>query len=203
MGGLMLASAVRGRALPGERESGDLHVVADFPGGTLIGAIDGLGHGEEAAVAARVAAAVCREHAADSLVQLVQRCHAELRRTRGAVLSLASFRDADATMSWLGIGNVDGVLFRADTNADPPREDLICRPGIVGYRMPPLRERVLPVYSGDVLVFTTDGIDGRFFVVQKPTLREPSDVADEILRAHAKEVDDALVVVACYNGVSQ
>jgi hypothetical protein len=41
----MLASAVRGRALRGELESGDLDVVVEFAGGALVGAIDGLGHG--------------------------------------------------------------------------------------------------------------------------------------------------------------
>jgi phosphoserine phosphatase RsbX len=195
-----MLTAVRGRPFRGELESGDLDVIVDFPGGTLIGAIDGLGHGEEAAVAARAAAAVCRKHAADPLIQLVGRCHAKLRDTRGAVLSLASFHDADGTMSWLGVGNVEGVLFRADTTAIPMLEELICRPGVVGYRMPALRERVLPVHAGDVLVFATDGIDSRFFVVPAPTRQPPADVADEIMRVHAKDSDDALVIVACYGG---
>jgi phosphoserine phosphatase RsbX len=199
----MLAAAVRGRALPGEPESGDLDVVVEFAGGTLVGAIDGLGHGEEAAAAARAAAAVCRGHAGDPLEKLMQRCHAELRRTRGAVLSLASFRDADRTISWLGVGNVEGVLFRADAGAERPREDLICRPGIVGYRMPQLRERVLPLETGDVVIFATDGIDGRFCVVETPTQREPDDIADEILHTYAKELDDALVVVARYRSIGK
>jgi negative regulator of sigma-B (phosphoserine phosphatase) len=199
----MLASAVRGRALHGELESGDLDVVVEFAGGTLVGAIDGLGHGEAAAAAARAAAAICREHADDPLEELMQRCHTELRRTRGAVLSLASFRDIDETMSWLGVGNVGGVLFRADAGAERPREDLICRPGIVGYRMPPLRERILPVRSGDVLIFATDGIDGGFCLVETPTQRDLDDMADEILHTYAKELDDALVVVGCYRGIGR
>jgi negative regulator of sigma-B (phosphoserine phosphatase) len=193
-----MLAAVRGRPLRGEVESGDLDVVVEFPGGTLIGAIDGLGHGEEAAVAARVAAAICREHAAEPLTQLVGRCHAQLRNTRGAVLSLASFREADQTMSWLGVGNVEGVLFRADAATIPTLQELICRPGVVGYRMPALGERVLRVHAGDVIVFATDGIDSRFQLVAAPTQRPPGDLADEILRAHAKDSDDALVVVACY-----
>jgi negative regulator of sigma-B (phosphoserine phosphatase) len=196
----MLASAVRGRALPGEAESGDLDIIVEFSGGTLVGAIDGLGHGEEAAVAARAAAAVCRGHATASLTELAHLCHAQLRNTRGAVLSLASFRDADETMSWLGVGNVEGVLFRADAGAARSREGLICRPGIVGYRMFSLREHVLPIHAGDVLVFATDGIDRGFFAMQTPARRDPGDVADEILLAYAKEIDDALVVVACYGG---
>jgi hypothetical protein len=34
-----------------EAESGDVHVVAEFDHGVLVGVIDGLGHGYEAAVA--------------------------------------------------------------------------------------------------------------------------------------------------------
>jgi negative regulator of sigma-B (phosphoserine phosphatase) len=171
----MLASAVRGRPLRGELESDDLDVVVKFAGGSLVGAIDGLGHGEEAAAAARAAATICREHADDPLGELVQRCHTELRRTRGAVLRLASFRDTDATMSWLGVGNVEGVLIRADADAERPQEELVCRPEI----------------------------DGRFCVVASPTQREPGDLADDILRGYTKEIDDTLVVVACYRDIGR
>jgi hypothetical protein len=47
------ATATRTR--PGERIAGDLAVVALAPAGALIAAADGLGHGPEAARAARVA----------------------------------------------------------------------------------------------------------------------------------------------------
>src|ERR1044071_4802454 len=36
------------RTLPGERESGDLHVVKSVGPGVLAGVVDGLGHGAEA-----------------------------------------------------------------------------------------------------------------------------------------------------------
>ena len=47
--------AVAGAPIDGETESGDLHAVVQFEGGVLVGAVDGLGHGAEAAVAARAA----------------------------------------------------------------------------------------------------------------------------------------------------
>ena len=53
------------RALHGQAESGDLHLVAPFAGGVLIAAVDGLGHGSEAAAAARVAVATLRDHSRD------------------------------------------------------------------------------------------------------------------------------------------
>src|SRR6185503_2896188 len=101
---------VGARALPGEPESGDLHVVATFPDGALVAVIDALGHGPEAFAAARVAGATLRAHATESAIALVQRCHEQLRPTRGAVMSVVSFNAPAATVTWLGIGNVDGYL---------------------------------------------------------------------------------------------
>jgi hypothetical protein len=49
---------VAGRPLPGESESGDLGVVAAHADGALLAAIDGVGHGDAAAAAARAAADV-------------------------------------------------------------------------------------------------------------------------------------------------
>src|SRR5689334_23199062 len=73
----------------GEAMSGDLAVVSLLPEGALVAGIDGLGHGSEAARAARKAAEVVCEGRSRDLVMLVQRCHAALRGTRGAAISLA------------------------------------------------------------------------------------------------------------------
>ena len=100
--------------LPGQSRSGDRQAVVLFPGGALVAVVDGLGHGELAAVPAETAIEVLERHAREPVVTLIQRCHERLRGTRGAVMSLASFREADGTMTWLGVGNVVGVLLRAD-----------------------------------------------------------------------------------------
>ena len=59
--------AVAGQPLPGEDESGDGWVVADTGGATLVGVIDGLGHGHLAAVAAGQAASVLQDNPAEPL----------------------------------------------------------------------------------------------------------------------------------------
>ncbi|HEY3745971.1 MAG TPA: hypothetical protein VGL17_07010, partial [Gemmatimonadaceae bacterium] len=84
-----IAWAWAGTALEGD-ESGDLHVVALLPRGALLAVIDGLGHGAEAAAAAREAATILRGHAALPVSDLIELCHEGLRKTRGAVMSLAS-----------------------------------------------------------------------------------------------------------------
>ena len=77
------------RCRRGEATSGDLAVVTLLPEGALVAAIDGLGHGDEAARAARTAAEVVRESPSQDLVLLVERCHGALQGTRGAAISLA------------------------------------------------------------------------------------------------------------------
>jgi negative regulator of sigma-B (phosphoserine phosphatase) len=53
--------------MPGEIEAGDRHVVCPLYDGVLVAVIDGLGHGVEAAAAARMAAGVLEKHAGDRL----------------------------------------------------------------------------------------------------------------------------------------
>src|SRR5216117_1053670 len=77
-------------ALAGEMESGDLHLVKRVGRGTLVAAVDGLGHGAEAAAAARAAVAALDQYAEESLLPLVRRCHEpRLCRRRPAVAHLA------------------------------------------------------------------------------------------------------------------
>lgn len=179
-----------------EAESGDLHVVVTFPGGALVGLIDGLGHGPHAAEAARVAAAVLVAHASDSLAMLVQHCHEALRKTRGAVMSLASFRTADSSMTWLGVGNVDAVLIGSDGTRT---EAIAGRGGVVGYQVPALRSNTVHVSPEATLIMVTDGIRGGF-TADLAIASSPQEIADTILARFTKGSDDAHVIVARYLG---
>ena len=180
--------------LPGQSRSGDRQTLMLFPGGALVAVVDGLGHGELAAVPAET---VLERHAREPVVALIQRCHERLRGTRGAVMSLASFREADSTMTWLGVGNVVGVLLRADPGAVPRQEYLSLRGGVVGDQLPRLDASVIPVTRGDTLILASDGVRGDF--VKSLRLGEsPQRVADRILAEFAPRTDDALVLVARY-----
>jgi serine phosphatase RsbU (regulator of sigma subunit) len=191
--------AVSARTMAEEVESGDLHIVAPHALGVLLAVVDGLGHGAEAAVAARTAAEVLQQHPQESLTALVQRCHSALRKTRGVVMSLAAFDTETWLMTWLGIGNVVGTLFRADTARKPSYESLLLRGGVIGYQIPALRPVVLPVLPNDILVFATDGVRDEFgsYLPQEATMQ---DRADAIIGRLAKDSDDALVLVARYVG---
>jgi negative regulator of sigma-B (phosphoserine phosphatase) len=187
------------RALPGELASGDLHLVKETPEGMLVAVVDGVGHGEEAASAARWATEAIRAYQNEPLVSLVAHCHQTLAGTRGAVISLAAFDIGRETMSWLGVGNVEGALLCAGERGMPVRNRLLLRNGVVGHTLPTLEASEVPVAPGDLLVLATDGICPDF----ADTLirgEAPQRSADRILAEYARDTDDALVLVARYRG---
>lgn len=194
--------AAAGRPLPGQQESGDRCLVQPYSGGVLVAVVDGLGHGPDAAVAGRAAVATLAAHAGEPVGMLAERCHQALKGTRGVALSLALCDTPGHTLTWAGVGNIEGVLLRADPYARPAREYLLQRSGVVGYQMPPsIRAERLPVSRGDTLLLATDGIHGGF--VEDIRLDDPPQrVADGILARCARETDDALVLVARYLGGS-
>jgi phosphoserine phosphatase RsbX len=198
---LAIEWAVASRALAGQSVSGDVSAVVPTTNGVVVAAVDGLGHGREAAAAAEVAVETLRIHADEPLTEIILRCHEALRRTRGVALSVASFDVRHGTMTWTGIGNVDGALFRAASNAQPAREALLLRGGVVGYSLPAQRTATLPVAPGDTLVFATDGVGGGFRHGAMQG-RSTQELADDILLRHGRERDDALVLAVRYVGVS-
>lgn len=183
------------RAMAGEADSGDLELVESFSGGVLVGAVDGLGHGREAAEAARLAASTLAGHAFEPVASLVRRCHNALLETRGVVMSLASFHSVDSTITWTGVGNVAAILLRGGPSDHSRRESLLLRGGVVGFQLPALSEDVLAVAPGDTLLLATDGVRPEFaegLVLGPP----PQELAERILAQHLKGSDDALVLVA-------
>ncbi len=186
--------------LPGQPDSGDRYVVAPFGSGVLAAGIDGLGHGDEAAAAAQRATDILERSPHESVIALVRSCHEQLRSTRGVVMSLATFTTVDDTMTWIGVGNVEGRLKRATGDVTPLSEFLLLRAGVVGSTLPMLQAAALPVSPGDTLVFATDG-------VSLPTALEvvaderPQALADRILAKQRKGTDDALVLVVRWVGV--
>ncbi|MCM6772273.1 SpoIIE family protein phosphatase [Nocardia sp. CDC159] len=194
--------AVAGRALPGQRVSGDRSIVLDAGGGSaLFAVLDGLGHGTAAAEAADRAAQVLSENRAEPLDVLMVLCHRAMADTRGAAVSLALFDAADR-LHWLGVGNVDSRVIAAGPVKPTIRASALLTRGIVGYLLPPnLQTQTVVVRPGDLLLMSTDGIVSDFvdgIDLAKPT----SEITAAILAGHTKDTDDALVLAARHRGHS-
>ena len=102
-------------------------------------------------------------------------------------------------MTWVGVGNVQGILLRLDTAVSIQEECLLLRPGVVGSNLSPLQASVLPIAPGDTLVFATDGVQSNF---DRSLARNqpPRRAVETLLIQHAKGNDDALIFIARYVG---
>lgn len=190
----LIESGIACLTMPGQSQSGDRHLVQPYSNGLLVAVVDGLGHGEQAAAAADLAVTTLIKHAHESVIALVKRCHDALRETRGVVMSLASFNELDWTLTWTGIGNVEGLVLRTEGSPHLRHEYLLLRNGVVGDQLPPLSASIMSLMQGDTLVFTTDGIRGGF--AKDLSVNDPPHVmADRILAKYSKGSDDALVFV--------
>jgi negative regulator of sigma-B (phosphoserine phosphatase) len=183
--------------LQGQAVSGDSYLIKPFRNGILIAVVDGLGHGHEAAAASKIAIATLDTHAHEPTISLVRRCHEALKGTRGVVMSIASFNSFDKKITWMGVGNVEGILLSEDANAVPSRKSLLLRGGVLGYQIPPLKESVIPVMPGNTLIFVTDGIRSGFEEGLKMS-DKPQQIADRIMAQFNRRTDDALVLVVRY-----
>jgi len=184
--------------LKGEDVSGDSYLIKPFPNGILMAVVDGLGHGKEAAAASKIAVTTLDAYAHEPIIPLVRRCHEALKGTRGVVMSIAKLNLPDKMMAWLGVGNIEVLLQRADGKPKISRERLLLRGGTLGYQPPPLREYVTPFMPGDTLIFVTDGIRGSFEEGIKPGDKS-QQIADSIMARFNRGTDDALVLVVRYS----
>jgi phosphoserine phosphatase RsbX len=191
--------AVATRCRRGEAMTGDLAVLAPLPEGALVAAIDGVGHGGEAARAALKAGDVVRKRPSQDLVLLAERCHAALQHTRGAAISLAFISSLKGAMTWLGVGNVEGRVLSGDPSARRPKASLALGSGVAGHELPRVRPTTLDLRAGDIVVLATDGVRDAFGDALDVS-GSTQAIADRILAAHWRPTDDALVVALRYLG---
>lgn len=188
--------AVCATAYPGQARSGDAFLVQPSRAGVRLAVVDGLGHGEEAADVTELALASLRETAEESLVRSLTACHDALRGSRGVVMTLAVLDQHGSQLEWLAVGNVDAVVLRRRRAGQrPARFSVPLRAGVVGDRLPPLREATVAMSAGDTLISVTDGISPAFPDDVDLSLKPPA-LARGLHRRYARNDDDALVLVA-------
>lgn len=152
--------------------------------------VDGLGHGNEAAIAAHAATRTVLEHRDLPLEQILRHCDRQLQPTRGAAMAVLRLAE-DGSGEFCGIGNIE-----VQSLAGRP-VGLFCLPGIVGHSLRALRTMPFTLQGGDILCLHSDGVSSR------GNLRgclpgAPRVVARCIVDAWGRLHDDATAVVLGY-----
>jgi anti-sigma regulatory factor (Ser/Thr protein kinase) len=187
---------VAARSIPkaGQVECGDAWSVRDFGRRQVICIVDGLGHGPLAAVASARAIAVFEAARADDTpAAIMTRAHEQLKDTRGAVMGILALDREANTADYCGIGNIAAAIHLGTES-----KHLLSIEGTVGYRMRATRTQTVPWESTAVAILYTDGLSGRWGPARYPGLlsRHPSLIASVLFRDHARDTDDATIVVA-------
>jgi Stage II sporulation protein E (SpoIIE) len=203
---MRLTLATRCEAAPGESESGDWvgHQVLLEPEATWLMVVDGLGHGPEAAHAARAA----RDHLVLVLTDpaligqpaiVLGSLNPVLRDTRGAAVGLTCVHDG--RLHHAGMGNTRCCVWR-----DGRLKGLPSAHGIVG--APALRSRFgadsvmensWVLMPGDWILMFSDGLAENIHldVVPGEWSQEPGRLCDHLLQRWRVPRDDAAVLAAC------
>lgn len=190
-----VAWAACATAFPGQVRSGDAFLVEATATGALVAVVDGLGHGEEAADVAELALVTLRAAAGRPLADCIMACHAVLRGSRGAAMTLVSVDSDRRRLTWMAVGNVEAALVRP--GRDGARSTRWCVPlrgGVVGDRLPPLRDSTTELAPGDMLVAATDGLSPAFIDSVSPS--SATALSQHLHQRYARADDDALVLVA-------
>lgn len=187
-------------SLPDETECGDQFAVVEGARGFVVAAIDGVGHGANAALAGKAAAACVEACRNDSSVEaIIRKCHESLQETRGAAISLALFEKGKPNLTWVGVGNVLGILLREGPGHVRRVESLLLKAGVVGKQLPPLFATTLALNRGDLLLFATDGVDRAFS--EAVNVKSPLEkTVQDVIIGYRTGGDDALVLGARYMG---
>jgi hypothetical protein len=178
-------------------ETADRYLVKPTHRGVLAAVVEGSGHSAEAAKAALLVTTALEAHLDEGVIPLIRRCHEELQGTRGAAMSLVSVDGFENTVTWIGVGNIEGVLLQDHGRGNTPMIPLL--PGVVGFRLPALQASVTPIVPGNLLILTTDGIRSDYakaFSADDPPGKIAGYISSNFQKGHA----DGMVLTVRYLG---
>jgi hypothetical protein len=181
--------------LGGSGASGDGWVVA-AEGQLAAMVVDGLGHGDDAALAARAAISAFAQRQVTDVAELLERAHDAMHGTRGGVAA-ACLVDAEAGQAtFAGVGNISGQILCVQEK----RQHLLSRPGTLGtqVRIPSVHIQHHRWAPGATMVMVSDGVRSGWDLSAYPGLLDhhPSVVAAVLHRDFTRPNDDATVLVA-------
>ena len=177
---------------PGEEVCGDTWRSVERDQEIAVMVADGLGHGPEAAVAARLAGDAFEGEPFAPPEQFYQLAHRSLNGSRGAALARAVI-GSSGDVQYSGIGNIAGSLVGIERS-----RGLASQNGTVGVQIRShvsTFSHVMP--APGVLLMHSDGITSRWSFDQYPglLLRHPAVIAGVLSRDFVRGRDDATMLV--------
>jgi hypothetical protein len=177
---------------PGEVACGDAWAVAADGADCTLLLIDGLGHGPDAARAARTGTEVLAKHPAAGPSELLRLAHLAMSSTRGGAAGAARFSTLHPQGVFAGVGNIAARLESASG-----QRQLVSHNGTLGHTLRKLQEFTFDFPAQAVLILHSDGLSGHWTLADYPGLmaKHPGLIAGVLYRDHDRGRDDVTVVV--------
>jgi len=182
----------------GEDFCGDGWAVLQGRGRLVVLVVDGLGHGFEAATAARAAIETVQGKAHLDAVNLMDAMHGALRPTRGAAAAIAMLQPESELCTFCGIGNIS-----ASIRSNGASRSMVSQNGTLGHSVRKIQDFQYPYPKGALLLMHSDGVATHWDLAAYPgiEMRHPAIVAAALYRDHSRGRDD-LTVLALRNGTA-
>ena len=179
----------------GEPICGDGWTVVQGRGRLVVFVVDGLGHGPDAAAAARAALDTVEKNAQREAPHIIDAVHNALRPTRGAAGAVALLQPESELCVFCGIGNIS-----ASIRSPGSTRSMVSHNGTLGHQVRKIQEFQYPFPKGSLLVMHSDGIDTHWDLAAYPGIetRHPAFVSAALYRDHSRGRDD-LAVLALRN----
>lgn len=179
-------------ALHGEHFCGDSWALAAKDTVWTMMMVDGLGHGEAAAVAAAAAVKAFAENPQAEPAAMMDEMHRSMMGTRGGAAAVARVDTAQGSLRFAGIGNISACVVSAEVT-----RGLASHPGIVGAQFRHAQTFDFGDIIGKLLIMHSDGLQSRWRMADYPGLphRHPAVIAAVLHRDFNRNRDDATVMV--------
>ncbi len=153
---------------------------------------DGLGHGENAAEAAKAALVSFKETLRSEPSQALRTMHSAIKKTRGAVVTIAHLDMAKNKMVYCGVGNIAGKICGVRNRS------FLSYNGIIGHSIPnTMNDHHYDWEDNDLMVLHTDGLNSRWDIQKYPSILKHDSIilAAALYKDHNRGTDDVTVVI--------
>ncbi len=177
----------------GETVCGDGWAVIENTDQLVVLAVDGLGHGKDAHIAAQEAVNIfagCKQCVPSDVIKLI---HNSIKKTRGIVGALANIDLKNGTITYCGVGNISGRMITRDS-----AKSMMSYNGTIGHNIPTnFNNHSFKWDDSNMLILHSDGVRTKWDLSKYTGIEklDGSLIAAVIYKDNTRKTDDALVMV--------
>ena len=186
----VIQTSVYSRPKPGFKSNGDAYFIKRYEDNAIVAVIDGIGHGDKASQASKIALKVLEDRFREDLEQIVINIHRQSHGSRGCVMGMVRM-NKEGRIEYLGVGNIRTQIYTTDMY-----KRLVSFDGLLGSNMRTLRTDRFELTTPCLIVMHSDGVSSFNFDDKRIVYRPIMELAKESFEKHKKSSDDATLLIA-------